>query len=124
MKLTGICIITENVRKMAEFYSKVLKVEAEMNDVHSFVKTEHTGLALYSKHAAERDMGFDFSKYWGSGNICLEFPVEDVDSEYERLKKLDVEFVATPKTHSWGNRAMQFRDFDGNIITFASWVGE
>lgn len=27
MKLTGICIITENFRKMEEFYSKVLQVE-------------------------------------------------------------------------------------------------
>lgn len=105
---------------MAEFYSKVLEVEAEMNDVHSFVQTEHASLTLYSKQAAERDMGFDFSEHWGAGNFCIEFPVEDVDSEYERLEKLGVEFVATPKTYPWGNRAMQFRDVDGNIITFAS----
>ena len=42
-----------------------------------------------------------------------------MDKEYDRINKIGVEFVAMPKTYPWGNRAMQFRDPDGNIITFA-----
>ena len=73
MKFTGICIITENVRKLAKFYSEILGAEAEEDDVHSIVSTEGAGLAIYSKKAAEADMVFDFDRYWGAGNITLQF---------------------------------------------------
>ncbi len=119
MKFTGISIITENVGKLAKFYAEILKTEAEENDIHSVIETDGVGLVIYSKSAAERDMGFDFSRHWGSGNITLQFMVDDVDAEYERIKAMGVEFVAEPTTHPWGSRAMQFRDLDGNIITFA-----
>ena len=115
----GICIITEDVKRLAKFYSQILETEAEENDVHSFVQTKGAGLTIYSKSAAEKDMGFNFDEYWGSGNIIIEFGVDDVDKEYDRINKLGVDFVAIPKTYPWGNRAMQFRDPDGNIITFA-----
>ncbi len=119
MKFTGISIITEDVKKLAAFYAEVLQTKAEDSDIHSVVETDGAGLVIYSKKAAETDMGFDFSRYWGSGNITLQFMVDDVDAEYERIKAMDVEFVALPTTHPWGSRAMQFRDMDGNIITFA-----
>jgi uncharacterized glyoxalase superfamily protein PhnB len=124
MKFGGICIITEDVSSLAEFYSKLLQAEAEGNDVHSFVETDGAGLAIYSKEAARRDMGFDFSKHWGSGNITLQFMVDDVDSEYERIKKLGVEIEIEPTDYPWGSRSMQVRDPDGNIITFACRIGK
>ncbi len=119
MKFTGISIISEDVRRLAKFYAEVLRVEADDNDIHSFVKVPGAELTIYSKAAAEQDMGFSFANYWGSGNFAIEFAVDDVDEEYERLKTMGVEFVALPTTHPWGNRAMQFRDLDGNIVTFA-----
>jgi uncharacterized glyoxalase superfamily protein PhnB len=50
--------------------------------------------------------------------VIIEFQVDDVDAEHERLQELDVEIVAPPTTHPWGRRAMQFLDPDGNVITF------
>jgi len=52
------------------------------------------------------------------GRYTLEFEVEDVDREFERLKALDVIFVKPPTTQTWGRRSVWFRDLDGNIINF------
>ncbi len=118
----GVCLITGDVRKLAEFYQKVLQTNVDINDVHVEITVEGGGITLYSKAAAERDMGFDFNKYHGTGMTKFTFFVEDVDAEYERLKSLNlnVEFVTVPTTYPWGARSMHFRDPDGNIVCFVN----
>jgi predicted enzyme related to lactoylglutathione lyase len=118
MKLSDICIITNNVKLLANFYEKVLELKSEGDEVHSSIAIGNEGIAIYSKDAAEKDMSFDFSKYWGSGNFTIGINVSDVDKEYERLKALNVEFVTYPVTYPWGARSFHFRDPDGNIICF------
>jgi uncharacterized glyoxalase superfamily protein PhnB len=54
----------------------------------------------------------------GSGNSVLEFEVEDVDQDYERLQQLAVVIVKLPTTQPWGIRSMWFRDPDGNLVNF------
>lgn len=122
MKLADICLITEDVLLLTQFYEKVLQVKAEGDANHAAIIIGTEGLAIYSKYAAENDMGFDFSKYWGSGNFTIGLNVEDVNLEYERLKLLNVEFVTRPTTHPWGARSFHFRDPDGNIICFRTIV--
>ena len=56
----------------------------------------------------------------------LEFQVEDVDVEYERLRsiaQLEIEFVLQPTTLPWGNRSIYFRDPDGNLVNLFTRVG-
>jgi uncharacterized glyoxalase superfamily protein PhnB len=48
----------------------------------------------------------------------IEFRVDDVDKEYQRLKRVISEFVQEPITQPWGNRSLMFRDPDGNLINF------
>ena len=50
--------------------------------------------------------------------IIIEFRVDDVDSEYERLKPLVSDWVQEPTTMPWGNRSILFRDPDGNLVNF------
>ncbi|MGG6311605.1 VOC family protein [Paenibacillus macerans] len=120
MKFVDVGIITEQVAVLAEFYETILQTKAVGDEVHTEVKINGIGLAIYSRQAAERDMGFDFSQHWGAGNFTLGFNVDDVDAEYGRLKALNVEFVALPTTYPWGARSMHFRDPDGNIVCFRS----
>jgi predicted enzyme related to lactoylglutathione lyase len=117
-KFCGVCLITEDVPALTRFYETVLQTASEGDDIHAEVQTDGTALAIYSRAAAESDMGFSFDVYCGTGKMTLGFNVEDVDAEYERLNVLGVEFVAVPTTYPWGSRAMHFRDPDGNIITF------
>jgi predicted enzyme related to lactoylglutathione lyase len=46
----------------------------------------------------------------------LEFIVDDVDAEYDRLRERLSEVVTEPTTMPWGNRALLFRDPDGNLV--------
>ena len=119
----GICLITEDVRTLAEFYQKVLQTKTDINDVHVEITVEGGGITIYSKSAAEKDMGFNFNKYHGTGMSKFTFFVENVDAEYERLTSLNmnIEFVAVPTTYPWGTRSMHFRDLVGNIVCFVNW---
>jgi uncharacterized glyoxalase superfamily protein PhnB len=117
MKLVGICLITNNVSGLSNFYAKVLDVKAEGGDYHAEIKTEGVNLAIFSTRGME-SMAPHSMQGAGYGSFTLMFEVEDVDAEYERLKALNVEFVKLPATHPWGNRSLWFRDPDGNIVDF------
>ncbi len=52
--------------------------------------------------------------------IILDFLVDDVNAEYERIVALDLDWVMPPTTQPWGNRSMIFRDPGGNLVNFFS----
>jgi catechol 2,3-dioxygenase-like lactoylglutathione lyase family enzyme len=117
MKFTGVCLITYDVAKLANFYEKVLGIKAEGNDTHAELAAEGAGITIFSVEGMER-MAPSSMQGAGNGSFTIGFEVEDVDAEYERLKLLNVEFVKLPQTHPWGCRSLWFRDPDGNIIDF------
>jgi catechol 2,3-dioxygenase-like lactoylglutathione lyase family enzyme len=117
VKFVGICLITNNVPALADFYAKVLGVKAEGDDVHVELNTEGAGISIFSVEGMESMAPLSMQGA-GYGNFTMAFEVKDVDAEYERLKALGVEFVKLPATHPWGNRAFWFRDPDGNIVDF------
>ena len=51
-------------------------------------------------------------------SVIIEFLVENVDNDYERIKDLTHDIVQKPTTMPWGNRSLLFRDPDGNLINF------
>jgi uncharacterized glyoxalase superfamily protein PhnB len=117
VKFVGICLITNDVPSLADFYAKVLGVEAEGNDVHAELNTEGAGIAIFSTEGME-NMAPGSMQGAGCGSFTTMFEVEDVDAEYKRLKALGVEFIMRPTTHPWGARSFWFRDPDGNIVDF------
>jgi catechol 2,3-dioxygenase-like lactoylglutathione lyase family enzyme len=117
MKFVGICLITLNVPALVNFYTRVLGVKAEGDDIHAELKTEGANISIFSAAGME-SMAPLSMRGAGYGSVTIAFEVNDVDAEYERLKALDVEFVKLPATHPWGNRSVWFRDPDGNIIDF------
>lgn len=123
MKFVGICLVTNNVLEMVDFYTKVLGVKAEGNDVHAVLDTDGAGIAIFSTEGME-SMAPRSMQGAGCGCFTTMFEVEDVDAEYERLKALNVEFVMLPTTHPWGARSFWFRDPDGNIVDFFSKLAE
>jgi uncharacterized glyoxalase superfamily protein PhnB len=50
------------------------------------------------------------------GPIMLEFEVDNVDAEYERLSDLGTGVVKELTTQQWGNRSFWLRDPDGNLV--------
>src|ERR1039457_7652301 len=48
--------------------------------------------------------------------VIIEFRVDDVEQEFQRLSKHISEFVQEPTLMPWGNRSMLFKDPDGNLV--------
>ena len=117
MKFVGICLVTNNVPVLVDFYTKVLGVKAEGDDVHAVLNTEGAGIAIFSTEGME-GMAPGSVRGGGCGSFTSMFEVKDIDAEYEGLKTLNVEFVMLPTTHPWGARSFWFRDPDGNIVDF------
>ena len=119
MKFSDICLITRDVLKLAKFYETIFNVKSEGDAIHSFVNMAGLGLAIYSKNAAETDMGFDFTGS-GTGLMTIGFNVDDVDAEYVRITALNICDVTTPHLWPWGAKSFRFKDTDGNIIIIRS----
>ena len=118
MKLTHSCIITENIKKLNEFYKDALQIEPQMyGDDYTEFPTEGGILSLFSYKAHEE---LAKGSVVPALNRCLEleFNVDDVDNEYVRLQQLGAEIVKPLTTQPWGNRSFYFRDPDGNLINF------
>jgi predicted enzyme related to lactoylglutathione lyase len=107
--------------RLREFYSRVLDmVPSGDGDAPTFV-SEHGALALFSADGMEA-MAPGSTIDAGAGNCVLEFRVDDVDHEYERLCEMGVPVVKPPATYPWGRRSAWFRDPDGNIINLYATV--
>ena len=111
------CLITQNVRKLCDFYQNVFQVRTETSD--TFVAFEPVGVPLTLFHTEGMEqMAPGSMQGAGIGNAVLEFEVDDVDQEYARLLALNATIVKPPTTQPWGLRSVWFRDPDGNIVNF------
>jgi predicted enzyme related to lactoylglutathione lyase len=117
MKFCGICLITESVPTLVGFYEKVFSSKAEGDNDHADFYFGGVNLSIFSKEGMEQ-LAKGSMHNAGYGSFTMGFEVDDVDAEFERLEKLDIEFVKLPTTHPWGYRSLWFRDPDGNIINF------
>jgi catechol 2,3-dioxygenase-like lactoylglutathione lyase family enzyme len=116
-QFNDICLVTQNVRKLRDFYQDVFQVQTEESD--TFVAFEPVGvpLTLYHLEGMEQ-MAPGSMRGAGAGSNVLEFEVENVDQEYDRLLEMNVPIVKPPTTQPWGLRSVWFRDPDGNIVNF------
>lgn len=109
MVFAGIGLLTKDVRRLSEFYQKVLQTTSDCDDeIHQEILTQGAFLAILKHDGAEG----------GNPNMTTAFTVDDVDSEFVRLKALGVEIIDEPTTQPWGARNMRFRDPDGNLVVF------
>lgn len=122
MKFTGICLITESVPVLVQFYSKILGCQAVGDDFHAEFEIGGMSLAIFTRQGME-EMAPGSMQGAGHGAVTVGFEVDDVDAQYERLIALGAVIVKLPATYPWGSRSVWFRDPDGNIVDFYSRVG-
>lgn len=112
MKIGEVCLLTNHVVRLANFYKAILNIENNSNDtVHQTLIAEETQFTIYNDGSAKEN---------NNRNICLSFTVDDMDTEYEKLMKLGAEIIETPTRRPWGTINMSFYDPDGNIVYFRS----
>ena len=109
-------IITTDVRRLVSFYELVTGVAAVWgNELFAEIPTPIGTLAIGSDKTVPL-FGVGSAEPAANRSAILEFIVEDVDAEYHRLRDYLDEVVTEPTTMPWGNRALLFRDPDGNLV--------
>ncbi|BDZ47619.1 VOC family protein [Naasia aerilata] len=120
MDFASIRIITDDVDRLAGFYEAVTGIPA-VRPAPVFAEFRTGGAALAIGSTATVAMLGDHAPRPGANDsVLIEFLVDDVDAEFERLRPVLSDVVLPPTTMPWGNRSVLFRDPDGNVVNLFS----
>lgn len=123
MKFASVRLIARDIQAMARFYEQVTDQKAEwLAPVFAEIVTQGAVIAL---GAAETVALFKEGSAEPAANrtAIIELQVSDVDAEFARLRDA-VEVVHEPKMMPWGNKAAQFRDPEGTLVSLYTPVTE
>ncbi|MDR6717151.1 VOC family protein [Paenibacillus sp. 2003] len=124
MNFASVRIITDDVNRLVAFYEKITGVSAE-RPAPVFAELVMPSCTLAIGHSQTVQLfGAGSAVAANNRTVIIEFHVHDVDAEYERLKSFVDEWVKEPTTMPWGNRAVLFRDPDGNLVNLFTPVTE
>ncbi len=116
MRFVSARIITADVKRLVAFYEMVTGVTAVWgNELFAEIPTAVGTVAIGSEKTVPL-FGAGSAEPAANRTVIIEFIVDDVDAEYERLREQLAEVVTEPTTMPWGNRALLFRDPDGNLV--------
>ena len=117
-KLVNTCLITNDVKRLVEFYEPILALKAKRTgEDYAEFQTGVGVLAVFSEDAHEKYIPGS-AQAAKNKSVVLQFRVGDVDQEYRRLQGLVKTWVKPPTTQPWGTRSIYFRDPDGNLVDF------
>ncbi|MBO4884703.1 MAG: VOC family protein [Clostridia bacterium] len=112
MKIGEVCLLTNDVKRLAAFYKRLLETENGSDDeTHQFIIAEETALTIYNDGTEKNNR---------NQNICLAFTVDDIEKAYEKVLALGARIIEPPAKRPWGAVNMSFYDPDNNVIYFRS----
>jgi uncharacterized glyoxalase superfamily protein PhnB len=115
MKFTSTRLIAADIKKMVAFYELVTGCTADwLAPVFAEIVTPGAVIAIGSIETVQL-FAEGSAEPAANRTAILEFMVDDVDQEFQRLKDL-VEVVHPPKDLPWGNRTAQFADPEGTRV--------
>jgi hypothetical protein len=116
MKLKQTRLVTDDVDGLAEFYQTITGAGRAVSAA-GYVELNNPceGLAVVGARIQDA-YGPEVVRPAANRSAILDFEVEDVDREYARLRAWVKDWIMPPTTQPWGNRAMLFRDPDGNLV--------
>ncbi|MGZ8178656.1 VOC family protein [Williamsia sp. SKLECPSW1] len=116
MKFASVRIITADVDRLVGFYETLLGITADRPaPVFAELVTSAGTLAIGDVQTVAL-FGEGSAHPADNHSVIIEFIVDDVDAEFERLSGHVDEVVQTPTTMPWGNRSLLIRDPDGNLV--------
>ncbi len=119
MNLVSMRIITNDLERLVSFYEVISGLSAiRYTEDFAELPTTSCALAIGSTRTLQLFGAEALLRPAQNRSAIIEFLVEDVDKEFERLKQRVTDFVQEPTTMPWGNRSLLFRDPDGNLINF------
>ncbi|WP_337967482.1 VOC family protein [uncultured Flavobacterium sp.] len=118
MNLASLRIITADIKRLVPFLEKTTNLKATWyTEDFAEIKTSSSTLAIGSTKTLSL-FGEGIAQPAHNKSVIIEFRVDNVDDEYERIKDFIKDVVQKPTTMPWGNRSLLFRDPDGNLINF------
>lgn len=122
--LVSLRIITSDITRLVKFYEQIVKAKAKWatDDFAEIVLKSFT-LAIGSTRTLAF-FGEGTAEAAANKSVIIEFLVENVDEDYQRIKDITTKIVQEPTTMPWGNRSLLFRDPDGNLINFFTPVSD
>lgn len=116
LKFASVRLIAADIKKVVAFYEKITNQSAEWL-APQFAEIVTPGATLAIGSAETVALFKEGSAEPGANrSAILEFLVADIDAEFERLKS-EAEVVHEPKLMPWGNKAVQFRDPEGTVVS-------
>lgn len=116
MNLVSIRIITGDIARLVDFYERVTGVPASWStEDFAELRTASATLAIGSTRTVPL-FAPGSARPADNRSVIIEFLVDDVDGVHRNLIGVVGEFVKEPTTMPWGNRALLFRDPDGNLV--------
>jgi lactoylglutathione lyase len=111
-------LFVSDLDRAISFYRDVVGVPLRFRaDAYAEFATEGTKFALFPRSELPALIGRHAPPDpapWPQGELA--FFVEDVDAEYERLRRMAVPMLAPPTNRPWGERTLHIADPDGNLV--------
>lgn len=126
MNLVSIRIITADINGLVKFYEQITGASvAQYTPDFAELQTKTATLAIGSTKTLQFFGGESVALSAQNRSVIIEFLVEDVEKDYERLANfLQPYIVQKPTTMPWGNKSLLFRDPDGNLVNLFTPVTE
>jgi catechol 2,3-dioxygenase-like lactoylglutathione lyase family enzyme len=123
MDFASIRMITDDLEPLVRFYEQVTGMHAARL-APVFAELQLPSCTIAFGHTQTAQLFNNSARPADNHTVIIEFLVDDVDSEYERLKPLVSDWVQEPTTMPWGNRSILLRDPDGNLVNLFTPVTE
>lgn len=108
----SICFHTDKIRECSEFYTTYFNSKITFECDWYIVVTFENGMYLSFQ---KEDNGIS------DRGISLNFAVDDVDLEYQRIKNFGLKIENPIEDHDWGDRAFTMKDPMGNTLYIFSY---
>ena len=122
VQFASVRLITDRIDDVVAFYAEVSGVSPTWA-TPEFAELRWPGvtLAIAGSSTVAR-LGDHLVPTAGNRSSLIEFQVEDVDAEVDRIQRAfpDVTWVLPPTTMPWGNRSALLRDPDGTLVNLFS----
>jgi catechol 2,3-dioxygenase-like lactoylglutathione lyase family enzyme len=115
MDLVSVRIITDRLDDMVEFYENVTGVIAD-RPAPVFAELRFSSCTLAIGHTSTAALFNNAALPARNQTAIIEWVVDNVEAEYERLSPIVRDWEQEPTLMPWGNRSILFRDPDGNLV--------
>jgi predicted enzyme related to lactoylglutathione lyase len=117
MELVQSRLVTDDVAAVARFYAALVDTPVVTNDYYVEVATPAQRIGVSRTQYSDLTEGSCQPPAGvGLGAVILDFAVDDLDAEHDRIWGLNVDWLMLPTLQPWGRRSMMLRDPEGHLI--------